>query len=988
MSTFTPITLDSSSLLNFYSSQLQTIAANNQNESASSSNSQNANSSSSTGTAGTSFGKAVTVSSSGATSSASSSQTPPWDETAPSQQALDAQVLSTTNFIQPNTTPLVGSAGTSKSLQEDNQNLFTLFQGVRQLTTLASMASQKGLTAGQLEGYNTRFQQGLQQVEAFISGTTYNNLTLQAQTPSASVTSKVGVPLESFQYNGGTIVTDAQYSNALPNVSTSDSFNIAVTKGGTTTNVPIDLSQVQGPLSIGNIVSYVNQQLKADGFSSTFSVNMTSGSTSDVQKATYGIAMTPAPGETLSLSSASATPDLIVTGTAGSVTGSGATTSGQAATAADNQGTITALTNLSSSSPTTLFNETEAPSSGTTKAVQTVVDAQGNVYEVGDATGNMGNQLNQGTQDVYLTKYDSAGNLQWSELLGSSGTASAYSLALNPSTGGVVVSGSTTADLTPTAVTNGANDSFVASYDTNGNQLWEQQIPTLAANQANAVTVDAQGNVYIGGSVNGSIGSGQTAQGGNDAYLAQLSSSGAITSEQQFGTSGNDQVSAMATASDGGILVASVQNGQGVLSKYAAGDITGSPVWTMNLGNLNGGSISGIAVSGSNVYVSGTSSNGSLTAGGQATVANASDGGTDAFVFGATDNGTSATANTVSYMSAPGGSTTAGNVTVGPDGTVYLAGTTTGTFAGQSRSIANANNEFVTALSGSGAINWTRQFGGTDGQSTGAGVAVDATGSSVLTALGLPSGTVNVNQSVDLTSDTTLRAGDSFQLQTEGTAGRTATITISQGETLQQLADSINAELLNAGKATVSFSSTGGQALEITASAGQTINVIAGPTNSDALGRLGITPGVITASAKKTSSTQTGTSFGKSLSGSSSSSSTASSTAKPVIGLGLNTQIDLLSSGDANVAKVSLQNVMTAITNAYQKINTPASSSSSTPTAPASKTTPPPAILAAQQAGYSLALATLSAMNSLSTTSSTTQNSIGLSTSSLLSALA
>ena len=980
---FTPITLDSSSLLNFYSSQLQTIAANAQN-------SQSANTQASgTSTSGTSFGKAVTVSSSGATSSASSSQTPPWDEAAPSQQALAAQVLSTTNFIQPNTTPLVGSSGTSKSLQQDNQNLFTLFQGVRQLATLASMASQKGLTAGQLQGYNTRFQEGLQQVQAFISGTTYNNLTLQAQTPTASVTSKVGVPLASFQYNGGTIVSDAQYSSALPNVSTSDSFNIAVTKGGTTTNVGIDLSQVQGPLTITNIVNYVNQTLKADGFSSTFSVNMTSGSISDVSKATYGISITPAPSESLSLSAANATPDLIVAGTAGSTTSAASAGDGQAATTADNQGVITSLTNLSSSSPSTLFSETEAPTTGTTTASQTVVDSQGNIYEIGTATGNMGNQLNQGTQDVYLTKYDSAGNLQWSELLGSAGSANAYSLALNPSTGGVVVAGSTTGDLTSTAVTDGNTDSFVASYDNNGNQLWQQQIPTLSDNQANAVTVDSQGNVYVGGSVNGSIGSGQTDAGKNDAYLAQLNSSGTIVSQQQFGTTGNDQVSAMATTSDGSVVVASVQNGQAVLSKYASGNITGTPSWTMNLGSLNNGSISGLTVSGNNVYVAGTTSNTALTAGGQASVANASDGGTDAFVFAATDNGSTATADTVSYIAAPGGSTTAGNVTVGPDGTIYLAGTTTGTFAGQSRTVANANNTFVAALASNGTVDWTRQFGGKDGQSTGASVAVDPTGNSVLTALGLPSGSVNINQTVDLTSDTTLRAGDSFQLQTEGTGGRTSTITISQGETLQSLAVSINAELLNAGKATVTYSSTGGQALEITASSGQTINVIAGPTDTDALGRLGITPGVITASAKKSSSsTQTGTSFGINLGGStSSSSSSSSSTAKPVIGLGLNTNIDLLSSGDASVAKVSLQNVMTAITNAYQKINTPASSASTTPTAPASKQVAPPSILAQQQASYSLALATLNSMNSLSTISSTSQNSIGISSSALFSAL-
>ena len=979
MSTFTPITLDSSSLLNYYSSQLQTIAANAQNASSSSQSS-----SSGTSSTNTSFGQPVTTSANGTTTT-SSNQTPPWDvPTTLSTQAQDAQVLSTTNFIQPNTTPLVGVSGASAKTAEDNQKLFTLYQAVSQLSTLAGIASQPGLTSGQLTGYNTRFQEGLQQVESYISSTTFNNLTLQAKTPSASVTGTAGVPLSSFDYQGGTIVSDANYSDPLPGVSASDSFNIAVTKGGTTTNVAIDLSQVQGGLTVGNIVNYVNQQLKADGFSSTFSTDITSGSESDIQKASYGISITSAPGESLSLSSANATPALYLAGTGGSTTSAASTSSTTAATAADNQGTLTALTNLSTS-PSTLFSETEAPSNGTTTAQSTVVDAQGNVYVVGNATGNFGSQLNQGSQDVYLTKYDSAGNAQWTELLGSSGSASAYSLALNPSTGGVVVAGSTDASLSPTAITNGSNDSFVASYDTNGNQLWEQQVPTLGANQANAVTVDAQGNVYIGGSVSGTIASGQTSAGGTDAYVAQLNSSGQITAQQQFGTSGNDQVSAMAATSDGGIVVASNQNGQAVLSKYASGAITGTPEWTMNLGSLNGGSISGVAVSGNQVYVSGTTTNGSLTAGGQATVATPSDGNTDAFVFAATDNGTTATANTVSYVGAPGGSTTGGTVTVGPDGTVYLAGTTTGTFTGQTRTVQNVNNAFVTALAPAGTIDWTRQFGGADGQSTGAAVAIDPTGSSVLNALGLPSGSVNVNQSVDLESNTTLRAGDSFQIQTEGTGGRTSTITISAGETLTTLADSINAELLSSGKATVTYSSTGGQALEITASAGQTINLIAGPTDSDALGRLGITPGVITAAAKKTSSTTTtGTSFG--VNASSTSSSSTSSNANPVYGLGLNTQIDLLSKGDASVAKVSLQNVMTAITNAYQKSNAAPTSGSTVP--PSSQSNAPaPAYLAAQVANYSLALQTLSMMSSLSSSSSSTSSSIGLSSSSLLQAL-
>src|SRR6185437_7660874 len=136
-----------------------------------------------------------------------------------------------------------------------------------------------------------------------------------------------------------------------------------------------------------------------------------------------------------------------------------------------------------------------------------------NVYVLGNATGNFGSQINQGSQDVYLTKYDSAGNVLWSNLVGSAGTASGYGMALDPA-GGVVITGASTADLTTTSVANGNKDSFVASYGADGTQTWIKQIQTLATNQANAVTVDASGNITIGGSVSGGVvGAGQTAQG-------------------------------------------------------------------------------------------------------------------------------------------------------------------------------------------------------------------------------------------------------------------------------------------------------------------------------------------------------------------------------------------------------------------------------------------------------------------------------------------
>jgi hypothetical protein len=393
-------------------------------------------------------------SSSATSSSTSSGPQPPWDSTTqPNPLQLDAQVLATTDFIQQSTTPLVGGSGGSKQTQQDNQNLFTLYQAVSSLGTLAGIANQPGVTSGELTGYNTQFQTGLSQVESFINSTAFNNFTLQTQNPSASVTGTATTPLPIFNVTGNTVVSDANLNNPLAGVSANDSFTVAVTKGGTTTNVGIDLSQIQGPLTLSNIVSYTNAQLKAAGFTTQFQQTMTSGTIQNTQDANWGIAITPGAGESVNLSSAQATPSLYFSGTSGSTSSTPAdAATGEPATAPTNEGSITILNNLSSS-PQSLSNTTVTPSTGNTTVQSSVVDSQGNLYVVGNATGNFGSQLNQASQDVYLSKYNSAGQVVWTQLLGGTGTSAAYGLALNPQ-GGVVVAGSSTEPLTSTSIAN------------------------------------------------------------------------------------------------------------------------------------------------------------------------------------------------------------------------------------------------------------------------------------------------------------------------------------------------------------------------------------------------------------------------------------------------------------------------------------------------------------------------------------------------------
>ena len=882
---------------------------------------------------------------------ATAADNPPWNTPNTNDAKQDAAVLSTTNFLDTSKVPLSAGATADSKMEQDNQKLFSLYSAVNTLAYIAKMGQKAGVTSGQLAGLNARFQTGLAQVQSYLSSTDFNGFNLQAAKPSDTVTSTAGIAFSDYSYATKQLVTNAQINSPMPGISASDSFTIAIKKGGTTTNVPIDMSQVTGGLTLTNIVSYINSQLSAAGFSTRFQKTTQGDTTTTSKNATYGLQITPGGVEQVSLS-ASATPSLYLVGNSGLATETSTVTnsftSATTTTAADQSGRLTKLSGLNGT-PTATFSVNQQASTGTTTAAGSVVDASGNIYVIGNATGDFGNQINQGTQDSYLTKYDSAGHVLWQKLLGSAGTANAYGLALDPS-GGVVVTGATTSQVMTTAISNGNNDSFVARYDAQGEQSWIKQIQTLATNQSNAVSVDASGNIYIGGSVGGFpvtingvqknlpggvIGAGQTAQGKGDAYVAKFDSKGKLLAESQFGTSGADSVAATATDASGNLFVASTQNGHAIISKYAGGDITSAPTWTQDLGDLAaGGAIGGLTVSNGKVYVSGATSNTNLTGGG-ATIAQAASGGIDAFVSTLTDNGASASAGTVTYIGTSG-TDTAGDVTVASDGTIYLTGSTTGTFAGAQRSVANVSNAFATALNTDGTVKWTKQFGGADGVSSGAGIAIDTQGSSVLDALGLPRGAITLNQSVDLTSQTTLRAGDSFKIAIQGTAARTATITIDQGETFDSLVTKINAQLGGIGKASVNYTGSA-ENLKIQINAGYTVNLQAGPGDFDALSRLGIASGVLTAPSKDGKTT------------------TTAANVTPTYGLGFSGTLDISTKTGADLARSQLLGVLSALQSTYQTTNTPASTTTTVGNTSGKATN----YQTSQLANYSLALSLL-----------------------------
>lgn len=877
-----------------------------------------------------------------------STLTPPWDSSipTPSNEALDAQALSQTPFLDLSDVPKHASTDQEK-LDQDDKKLFALYQALNRLAYLASMATRDGMVSGQLIGLNTRFQDGLSQIQDFLSSTSFNGLTLLPGSKSSSVISTAAVPLNETSYVGGMVVKGEALFQPIPRLSASDSFTITVTKGGVASDVTIDLAGVSGPLTLDNIAAYINQKLSDAGFatrvqrtvisdgsadksktasdssSGTSNSGRQAADTDPLSKKTFGLAIKMSGAEKVSFSAPAASPAIYLAGTAGTVADGNQT------------GRLIKLGDLSGSQQA-VFNTNITPDQGTSTAQATVVDANGNVYIVGNTTGSFGGQIEKGEQDVYLTKFDSAGNVLWTRLLGSQSTASGYALALDP-TGGVVVAGTTTGPLSQNAVGGGV-DSFVAKYTASGTQSWLHQIDPVATDTAFAVTVDAAGNVYYGGQVSGAIAAGQASQGGLDGYVTKLDNKGNAVYRQQVGSAGIDQISQMAVAADGGLVVASVQNGHAIVTKYASGDATSAPLWQKDLGDLNNGTIGGIAIDGNNIYVSGTTSNANLTASGEASVVNAASGSSDAFLFSLTDGGTSASANFVTYA----GTTTSdqGGAIAVSNGRIYLTGTTRGQFPGQTQSFANATNMFVAEFGSDGSVNWTKQYGGLSGNSTGSGIAVDAQGSSVLDVLGLPRGSVSLTHSVYLTDQTTLHAGDSFKLKISGRTTREVTIRIEADETMSSLATKINTALMFDGTSKVTYS-TKGSALQISANVGVQIQLESGPKGSDALAGLGIEPTVLAKDATGAKRPPVST-----------------SSQKLVAGLGLVAGMKLSTTEDAKSARGTMVAVLSALRTAYRNLNSPTGTSSSA--SDANKGTPVSPYQKNQLANYQLALNMLS----------------------------
>ena len=178
---------------------------------------------------------------------------------------------------------------------------------------------------------------------------------------------------------------------------------------------------------------------------------------------------------------------------------------------------------------------------GVDRARATTVDATG-VYVAGEVEGTLPGETSAGGIDAFVRKYDSDGNVLWTDQFGTAGVDVAYGISTTPSLTGEVsiyVVGATGGTF-PGETSAGADDFFIRKYDSDGNLLATEQDGTSGADILCGIsTSPGLTDLYVVGSVGDAL-PGESSAGGADVILRKYDSDLNEVFSDQFGSSGND----------------------------------------------------------------------------------------------------------------------------------------------------------------------------------------------------------------------------------------------------------------------------------------------------------------------------------------------------------------------------------------------------------------------------------------------------------------
>lgn len=780
----------------------------------------------------------------------------PWqlDTAEPSLQSRAESALTAGKFIN-TSDPAIARAGSNADLK----TTFSLYKALRNLQALAAYAGDEKSPESKLSALSAKFDAGLAEIRDYIGTAKTDQLGLlsgEKVTSLRSVTVPTGNPSIAT-----TIVQKGARLDAVPGLNGDEVFTIDLKKlDPKSTTAPaaltIDLSQLEGPPNLNNIVKLINKKIEAVVGNDGKPLYFSRAEVFTDRNGDFGLRFSSASSERITIGAPDVEPSVYVLGqTSKSGTAStgqivrfdspaGSPTVGASTKVATVDTEATALARkvfeTQSKDETRAKGAPEPVAPGNvdaeTQARAIATDSQGFVYTVGRASGEQGAFQNPNENDIVLNKYTSDGKLVYSRYVGVSDKADGYAIAVDKNDN-VIIAGTTTAKLDNRDVFAG-QDSFVSKYSADGAEIFTVQLDGIGVDTPSALATDANGDIYVAGSVSlGSARPGLSTVGGQDIYVARIDG-GARTVEGltsrieqvvQLGTIGSDAVGALAFDTSGRLLVGGTEDGRAIVRSLDAADLAATGT-RIDLGALAGGTLTGLAVDSDTgaIVVAGTTRAGGLGDGAAQTGSFSGD--SDGFVA-RLDSGLNV--GGVTYLGGTAAEKLAG-VAV-RDGKIYVAGQSKSGFLAEQKGQVDS---FLARIDeASGAVESVTPNGSEGVSFEVRGLAVGDATSGTLKKLGLRAGVFNPTQNTNLLATTSLREGDFFYISVNGGAKRK--ISIDAGETLDKLARKLTQVSGRALTASASFA-VGGRQLSLRQTGDNEVAIIAGDQGRDALGKLGI----------------------------------------------------------------------------------------------------------------------------------------------------
>ncbi len=690
----------------------------------------------------------------------------------------------------------------------DYRKLFALYQGIGALIALAERANTKNLSSFESSRILSAFTKGMAEVSNYVDTARLDNARLGFAEVSDTARATIGIARGKNEYVTAPLVTGVA-DTALPAFQGDVRFNIGIQKISSSHTIQIDLAEMGGQTrTLPNVINHINTKLEAAGVTTRFGQERVPGAERSFQSGGRTIKLAASPDqwamkirtditERVSFQAVDTAPAVYLTQTVGDPDPDGrpATNDGvqvnQLLKFQTETGVVAAPPQPAGEANWVEGRVFAKPLEGKIETVRaTQVGPDGSVYILADVTGESGGQSIKGDRDVALMKYDSAGKLIYSRVLGAAENARGLALAVSAD-GRVAVAGAVTGGLNgavdgplnsgTSAALAENSDSFVTVFNDRGEELWTARRGARLADEASQIAFGADGNVYVAGRSRSTM-PGATVLGGWDSYIQGfgVNARGEPQSlfTQSFGTASDDRPAGLVV--DGSALVtAGIEDGRAIVRRF---DISGgAPVQIAqrDLGGLQGGTITGLALDGGQVVIAGSTRNAALDAG---NVTRAHAGGVDAFAAQISSSLVAGPGDAVAYYGGTGDDEAAGMAV--SNGQVWITGKAGGALPNLA-AMGKADGFLARLNVAAGAIDWARQFTGKDGHATPGSIAVAQQGASVLDRLGLPTGELTFAGSAKLTAVSALRAGDQFNITANG--GRPRAITIAVNETLESL---------------------------------------------------------------------------------------------------------------------------------------------------------------------------------------------------------